>query len=101
MDFDSDSALDVGLGEAMDVAFELISTHLQNHDSPDQLRLRIVAHNLNALAQVLLIADDHPEEIQLNIKQVVLGILGTSDWIMDHLPEIDLPDPNSNPEIPE
>lgn len=84
-----ETALDIGLGEAMDVAFDLISDHLDNHDTPDQLRMRIVAHNLNALAQVLLIADDNPEQIQINLKQVVLGILGTSDWIMKYLPELD------------
>lgn len=96
MVFDSsnESPLDIGLGEAMDMAFELISAHLDSHDTPDQLRMRIVAHNLKALAQVLLIADDHPEQVQLNLKQVVLGILGTSDWLIAHLPEVDVPMPD-------
>ncbi len=92
------AALDIGLGEAMDVAFELIKWNPQNKDTDDQLRMRIVAHNLHALAQVLLIADDHQGEgdISLNIKQLVLGLLGTSDWLIANIPQLEEapPDPN-------
>lgn len=84
-----DQALDIGLGEAMDVTFEILSALPANHDTPDQLRSRIVAHNLRALATVILMADDHQDTIQINLKQVVLGLLGTSDWLMKHLPALE------------
>lgn len=83
-----DGALDSDLAEAMDFAYELISSNPSNKDSADQLRMRIVAHNLRALATVILMGDDNPE-IQVNLKQVVLGLLGTSDWLFAHLPELE------------
>src|ERR1700745_1631685 len=86
---DFNAPLDIGLGEAMDVAYEMLVGHIDNHDTPDQLRMRIVAHNLRALAQVLLIADDNPDVVAINLKQVVLGILGTSDWLIANLPSLD------------
>lgn len=81
--------IDKGLVDAMEVAFEIISIHPDNHDTPDQLRLRIAAHNLKAFANILLIADDHPE-VSLNVKQLCLGLLGTSDFLAKNLPEIDI-----------
>ena len=81
--------LDMDLNESMDVMFELIKENPQNTDTDDQLRLRLVASNLRALANVVLIADSKPNEFSLNLKQVALGILGTSDWIYDHIPELE------------
>lgn len=87
--FNFDGPLDEELGQAMDVAFELISTNPSNRDNDDQLRSRIVAHNLRALATVILIADDHADSVQVNLKQFALSLLGTSDWLLKHLPELE------------
>lgn len=82
--------LDLEIVETMDSAFDILFNHPGCVDSADQLRLRIVAHNLKAFAEYLLIADNHPDLIKLDTKKLVLGILGTSDWMLKHLP--DLPD---------
>lgn len=90
MDIESgrEPSLDENLGEAMDVTFEIISTLDANLDTPDQLRMRIVAHNLKAISQVILMADDNPQ-IEMNLKQLTLAILGTSDWLFKFLPELE------------
>lgn len=49
--------------------------------SPEQIKLMIVATNLESLAKMFLVADNKPEEVTLNLKKVALGIMGTSDWI--------------------
>lgn len=81
--------LDEELGQAMDVAFDLINSRVDNHDTPEQLRMRIAAHNLRALAQVVLIADSSDGEIGVNLKQMTLGLLGTADWMLKYLPELE------------
>lgn len=81
-------SLDEEIGETMDATFEIISQLPDCTDTADQLRMRIAAYNLRALSQVLLLADDHPEVIGVNLKQVILGLLGTSDWMLKHLPEL-------------
>lgn len=53
--------------------------------SPEQIKLMIVATNMQSLAKTFLVADSKPDEITLNLKQVALGILGTSDWIKEGL----------------
>lgn len=80
--------LDLEVGETMDAAFEILNSLPDCPDSPDQLRMRIAAHNLRALAQVMLIADSAPDVISINVKQLVLGLLGTSDWMLKYLPEL-------------
>lgn len=80
--------LDVDLGEAMDVVYEMILASPENKDTPDQLRARIAAHNLKAFATVLLMADDNADTIKVNLKQIVLGLLGTSDWLTKNLPPL-------------
>lgn len=86
--FDPNQTLDAELGQAMDFMYELISATPENHDTPDQLRMRIVASNLSAVANLLLVADERPE-IGINMKRVVLGILGTADWLVKTLPDLD------------
>lgn len=49
--------------------------------SPEQIKLMIIATNLQSLAKTFLIADSKPDEVTLNLKQVALGLLGTSDWV--------------------
>lgn len=85
-DFDY-NPLDEELYSAMDDVFEMIKGNLANRDTDDQLKRRIVYHNLNALAQVILLADANPE-MTLDLKRVALGILGTADWIAKGLPEL-------------
>ena len=80
--------LDIEVGETMDAAFQILRDLPDCPDSSDQLRMRIAAHNLRALAQVILIADSNPEAITANLKQVALGLLGTSDWMLKYLPEL-------------
>lgn len=53
----------------------------------DQIRLMIIATNMQSLANTFLLADNNPEAVNLNLKQVALGLLGTKDWIMENLPE--------------
>lgn len=49
--------------------------------SPEQIKLMIISTNLQSLAKTFLIADSKPDEIMLNLKQIALGLLGTSDWV--------------------
>lgn len=56
--------------------------------TPEQLKLMILATNLQSLANTFLLADSDPEKIQLNLKQVALGILGSADWIKEGFGEI-------------
>ena len=80
--------LDLEVGRTMDAAFEILSSLPDCPDNPEQLRMRIVAHNLRALAQVILVADDRPDDVSINVKQFALGLFGTSDWLLKYLPEI-------------
>lgn len=56
--------------------------------TPEQIKLMIVSTNLESLARTFLLADDKPDEITLNLKQVALGLLGTSDWVKEGLDPI-------------
>lgn len=86
----SELPLDAELDETMEMVFDIIKANPENTDTDDQLRMRIVASNLRALSTVLLMADENPN-IGLDIKKVALGLLGTSDFIVKHLPEIEEP----------
>jgi hypothetical protein len=48
--------------------------------TPEQIKLMIAAVNIESLAHTLLVADSN-EEVDLNLKQMALGLLGTSDWL--------------------
>jgi hypothetical protein len=79
--------LDLELAETMDSAYALLRDMADCPDNDEQLKLRIAGHNLRALSQVLLMADSHPD-FGVNLKQVVLALLGTSDWMLRDLPEL-------------
>ena len=53
--------------------------------TPEQIKLMIASTNLESLAKTFLIADDKPDEVTLNLKQVALGLLGTADWLKENL----------------
>lgn len=63
-----------------------LGSKMKSPFTPDQLKMAIVAMNLRALANTLLAADQS-EEIQVNVKQLVLGLLGTVDFLEADLPE--------------
>lgn len=79
--------LDLELPETMTSMFKILFEMEGCPDNTDQLKLRIAGHNLRALAQVLLMADSNPE-FGINLKQVVLALLGTSDWMLQDLPSL-------------
>lgn len=55
----------------------------------DQIKLMIIATNLESLANTFLMADNDPEGMTLNLKQVALGLFGSSDWLKTDLdPEV-------------
>lgn len=54
--------------------------------TPEQLKLLIAATNLQSVANTFLLADERPE-VQLNLKQAALGILGTKDWLEEGISE--------------
>lgn len=84
----SELPLDMELDETMETVFQIIKENPDNKDSDDQLRMRIVASNLRALSTVLLLADSRPD-MGLDVKKVALGLLGTSDFLLKSLPELE------------
>lgn len=71
---------------------ELISimTHLFNIIRPAEknltdaeLRCLIVATNLRGLAESMLNANDHDDDV--NLPRIALGLLGTADWLKGDL----------------
>lgn len=52
----------------------------------EQIKLMIVATNLQSLANTFLTAD-LDDRITMDLKQVALGILGTCDWVKEGLDE--------------
>lgn len=70
----------------LDSTFQL-GTKMGSAFTPDQLKMAIVATNLRALANTLLKADES-EEIEINVKQLVLGMLGTVDFLEAGLPDM-------------
>lgn len=88
--------LDQELADTMDTIFNYIKTLPDNQDTDDQLRLRVVAHNLRALAQVFMMCEED-KDFEVIPTQVALGLLGTAAWALDSLPilvgdELTLPD---------
>lgn len=83
----NESPLDTELYDTMEAVFQIIKGNPENRDTDDQLRMRIVASNLKALSSVLLLASR--PDIQLDVNKVALGLLGTADFLINHLPEID------------
>ena len=92
----NNNPLDIDLENTMDT----VMMFLKNLGAPltdDQLRMQIVGHNLQGLAQTLLIADEN-DNIHVNIKQLVLGILGTAAWLTKDLPDFDFALPGDTEE---
>jgi len=79
--------LDEGLEQAMDVVFEIIKSSPSNDYSDDQIRMSIAANNFKQLVNLILMADSSEGEIEINLKQLSLGILATADWLAATLPE--------------
>lgn len=67
------------LEETFQAALLMGSTH-----TPEQLKLMIVATNLESLANTFLLADE-ANEVDLDLKKVALGLMGTSDWVKEGL----------------
>lgn len=68
------------LNDTFKAALLLGSSH-----SPEQIKLMIVATNLESLASMFLLADESPELAQLDFKKVALGLMGTGDWVREGL----------------
>lgn len=89
-------AFDSEIYELLKGTYQVAS--FMNHPySEDQLKIKIVATNLRALVNTFLLAADHPEKIEVNFKQVALGILGTIDFLEEGLPELEEPTIFPNP----
>lgn len=77
---DPDSNIEQGLAEVMDLT--LAATRAIRPDIPEYLlRAKICAVNLKALANVVLMADDPESDVELDLKQVTLGLFATADWL--------------------
>lgn len=81
--------LDAQLEHAMDSVLEILVEHPENKESAEVLKMRIVSSNLHGLANMLLIADSRSTETEVDLKQLVLGILATADWLVRDLPSLD------------
>lgn len=57
--------------------------------TPEQVKLMILATNLDALAKTFLKADED-DRFNPDFKQVALALFGTSDWIRESFTDIDL-----------
>ena len=80
------SNIEQNLTHVMDAG--LVAAHILRPDVPIIiLKSMILAYNLRALVEVLLLADDENSEFSLNLKQLALGFLATADWIM---PDFDM-----------
>lgn len=81
----SDEGFDLQIHNLLEAAFQSALIIGGGTYTPAQIKLMIVATNLESLAKTFLLADDAPDEIELNLKQVALGLLGTSDWVKEGL----------------
>jgi hypothetical protein len=76
-----DLGFDQDIYNILDATFKAALLIGGDHYTPEQLKCMIAATNLESLAKTFLLADDNPEDITLNLKQVSLGLLGTADWL--------------------
>lgn len=81
----SDLPVDIEMAQAMDVVFDLTKADPSNTYTDDQIRRKIVCSNLHALCNTLLLADSNPDQVGVDLKKVVLGILGTAEWLVKGL----------------
>ena len=81
--------LDTQLEQAMDSVLSILKAHPENHEPDPILKMRIVSSNLQGLVNVLLLADQPDTGVEVDLKQLVLGILATADWLVKDLPSLD------------
>ncbi len=74
---------DVEIRNLLEATFQA-ALKIQSDLTPEQLKLLIAATNLQSIANTFLLADERPD-IQLNLKQTALGILGTKDWLEEEI----------------
>lgn len=79
--------LDQDLIDTMNGMVELMREMGWDQDTDDQLRMRIVGHNLRGIAEMFMIAAE--KDIQLDFNQLALGMLGTADWLLETLPTME------------
>lgn len=82
-----DANFDGEITNILNSTFDL-GSKMKSPFTPDQLKMAIVAMNLRALANTLLAADQDPG-INVNVKQLVLGMLGTVDFLEEGLPDFE------------
>lgn len=75
----SDLPFDVEIRNLLEATFQA-ALKVQSDLTPEQIKLLIVATNLQSIANTFLLADER-EDVSLNLKQTALGILGTKDWL--------------------
>lgn len=73
-------SIDENLTTMMDVALNAASALYPSVDS-NVLKARIIANHLRGLVNVLLLADERDAELEVDFKQLSLGLLATADWI--------------------
>lgn len=81
---DNGVAFDVFIRNTLEETYQQ-ALLIESNYTPEQIKLMIVATNLQSIAKTFLLADSHPDKVQLNLKQVALGILGTQDWLKEGL----------------
>lgn len=77
---DSNVPIDESLTVVMDTTLN-IAKIMRPDISEDTLKCKVLAFNLKALVEVLLLADDEDSPVEINLKQLALGLLATADWI--------------------
>lgn len=74
-------------GEIRDLLESAYQTALMLGDgaySPEQIKMMVIATNMESLVKTFLFTDLHPE-IDLDMKKMALGVLGCIDWIRESL----------------
>lgn len=82
---------DEEITQAMDKVFaatSVVNKKTGKQLTPDQLRIWIAATNLKGLVNVILMSQNS-EEIELDLNQLALGLLGTIDWMLQGVPNND------------
>ncbi len=75
---------DVEISRVLEATYQAALMIGSKKYSPAEIKLLILAADLEALAKTFLLVDDR-EEVTMDLKQVALGILGTVDWVRDGL----------------
>lgn len=72
--------LEADLTSLMDGMLKVVTVAYPN--VPENIfRQKIVATNLKALVQVILIGDDEDSGVKVNLKALCLGLLAAADWL--------------------